>query len=466
MNEYYKLFYPLNKGAGDGNLFRFFVERNLRLLTLHGTLNYVLPTALLTEDGSATLRKAIFEDYSIVAFDGFENRQKIFPDVDIRYKFGLLQIERVRNSEQKARVRFMLTDPAVLESQKGIFEYGLDDIRATSPEFMAYMEVKNGRADLELLTRFYKQFAPLSSEWIDFRTELHATNDKKIFLESYQDGYLPLYKGASIWQYNSLFAKPEYWLDEEQFDAYLRDKEISRVIESIYPALFHQSGITKEKAVIKALNLHNREDLGEFIALDREYYRLGFRGIARDTDERTMICSVLPKNVGAQNSIYLTIPKKYTFDIESKSIHILEMSIDRTFFAQALLNSLPFDWALRFSIAINVNKTYLMRQPMPQPTDTELAENPVYREMILNSLKLSLHYNPEGFFDLKILYGLEDTDIPTTAKQVDMLKIRNDVLVAGIYGVTKPEMEHMLKGFNVLARKKPEYVKALLDAME
>ena len=61
---------------------------------------------------------------------------------------------------------------------------------------------------------------------------------------------------------------------------------------------------------------------------------------------------------------------------------------------------------------------------------------------------------------------LEDTDIPTTAKQVDMLKIRNDVLVAGIYGVTKPEMEHMLKGFNVLARKKPEYVKALLDAME
>lgn len=466
VNEYYKLFYPLNKGAGDGNLFRFFVERNLRLLTPRGTLNYVLPTALLTEDGSATLRKAIFEDYSIVAFDGFENRQKIFPDVDIRYKFGLLQIERVRNPEQKARVRFMLTDPAVLESEKGIFEYGLDDIRATSPEFMAYMEVKNGRADLELLTRFYKQFAPLSSEWIDFRTELHATNDKKIFLESYQDGYLPLYKGASIWQYNSLFAKPEYWLDEEQFDAYLRDKEISRVIENIYPSLFQQNGLTKEKTVLKALNLRKREDLSQFMAFDRQYYRLGFRDIARDTDERTLICCLLPKNIGIQNTLYVSIPKYYIFEATEKMIYTNDLSIERMLFTQALFNSIPVDWILRFSVSIHVNKTYLMRQPMPQPTDAELAENPVYREMILNSLKLSLHYNPEGFFDLKMLYGLKDTDIPTTSKQVDMLKIRNDVLVAGIYGVTKPEMEHMLKGFNVLARKKPEYVKALLDAME
>ena len=75
-----------------------------------------------------------------------------------------------------------------------------------------------------------------------------------------------------------------------------------------------------------------------------------------------------------------------------------------------------------------------MRQPMSQPTDVELAENPVYREMILHSLKLSLHYASEGFFDLKMLYGLKDTDIPTTSNQVDMLKIR--------------------------------YVKALLDTME
>jgi hypothetical protein len=54
-NNYYKNAFPLNRGAGDGNLFRFFVERNLGLLASGGSLNYVLPSALMFEEGSAAL---------------------------------------------------------------------------------------------------------------------------------------------------------------------------------------------------------------------------------------------------------------------------------------------------------------------------------------------------------------------------------------------------------------------------
>ena len=61
-NEYYKDkgVFPLNKGAGDGNLFRLFVERNLKLLNAGGSLNYVLPSALMFEEGSMGLRRHIF----------------------------------------------------------------------------------------------------------------------------------------------------------------------------------------------------------------------------------------------------------------------------------------------------------------------------------------------------------------------------------------------------------------------
>ncbi|MFZ2219282.1 MAG: hypothetical protein WAV85_11465, partial [Rhodoferax sp.] len=45
-DDYYTAASPLNKGAGDGNLFRLFVERNLGLLAQGGSLNYVLPSAL------------------------------------------------------------------------------------------------------------------------------------------------------------------------------------------------------------------------------------------------------------------------------------------------------------------------------------------------------------------------------------------------------------------------------------
>lgn len=106
-----------------------------------------------------------------------------------------------------------------------------------------------------------------------------------------------------------------------------------------------------------------------------------------------------------------------------------------------------------------------MRVPMPQPTDEELRNNPVYMEMVRNSLLLSCHYNKEKFSPLLADYDLTETAIPTTAKQTDMLKIRNDILVAGLYGIEYADMEHILKSFNVLHNKKPGYVAALLAAM-
>lgn len=467
VNTYYKTMYPLNAGEGDGNLFRFFVERNLGLLAAGGSLNYVLPTALLTDDGSTELRKHILQGCRLLAFDGFENRKKLFPDVHPCYKFGLLQVENTRPEDEAApmRCRFMLTSPATLTDPDTAFDYTLADIRATSPRHWAFMEVAHGRTDLEILSRIYGRFPALDPEWLDFRTELHATNDKCIFHEKRKPHFLPLYKGASIWQYDSRFAEPEYWLDPEEFDAYLRNKEISRLIDDVYPQLTPNDKKSKEHNVLSALGLHQRAELGAFITPDREYYRLGFRDIARDTDERTLIATVLSKDIGAQHTMWLCTPKRYILDTDVRRVITKFVSLKRIFYAQVLFNSLSIDWLIRFSASIHVTKSVLMRVPMPQPTDEELRNNPVYMEMVRNSLLLSCHYNKEKFSPLLADYDLTETAIPTTAKQTDMLKIRNDILVAGLYGIEYADMEHILKSFNVLHNKKPGYVAALLAAM-
>jgi len=463
VNEYYKAAYPLNAGSGDGNLFRFFVERNLGLLRPGGTLNYILPTALLTEEGSDTLRKHILERYRINSFDGFENRELLFPDVDVRYKFGLLQVERARPAADHASVmRFMLTDPHVLESDEGRFDYTVEDVRATSPGHMAFMEVGGGRPDLDLLRRFYALFKSLSPSWLDFRRELDATNDKKIFRARRRPEDLPLYKGAMVWQYDSLYAEPEYWLNPEVFDDYLRGKEISRLIDDIYPALPLSKPSNQKQAVLDALGLEDRSELGQFVKPDRGYFRLGFRDIARDTDERTLITALVPKNVGAQNTLWVSIPKYYRFE-DKKQVSRVEVPVARLFFAQALCNSLVVDWILRFSVSIHVNKTYLMRLPLPQPADAELASNATYQELVRNSLLLSLHYNKDGFAELATRFGVEGKDIPSTPKKVDMLRIRNDCLVAGLYKVTPDELTYLLKSFKVMNSKRPEYVQALKE---
>ncbi|GFH63019.1 MAG: type II restriction-modification system subunit M [Candidatus Desulfovibrio kirbyi] len=470
VNEYLKAVYPFNSGSGDGNLYRFFVEKNINLLTRGGTLNYVLPTSLLTDDGSGNLRKHIFKHLKVNAFDGFENRENIFPDVHSSYKFGLLQIERRTDPEQKARTRFMLTNPDVLSTETGIVEYGLDDIKAISPDHFAYMEVGGGRADIELLTRFYRKFPSLSPEWLDFRAELHATKDKRIFIEQHRNGLLPLYKGASIWQFDSLYGEqeaglPEYWLDGEKFDDHLRATEIKRLIADVYPALSAPEDLSHTKAVLESLNLIDKAELGQFVVPDRNFYRLGFRGIARDTDERTLIAALVPKDIGAQNSLPLSMPKRYYLNVNTKKISIKAIPITRLLFAQAIFNSISTDWILRFSVGINVTKSFLMRQPIPQPADDELHTNPIYAELVKNSALLSLHYNKNGFIDVQYSLEIGDSEIPSTAKHVEMLKIRNDILVADIYGISKPEMGYMLSSFKVLWMKKPQYCKTLLSEM-
>lgn len=463
VNEHYKAAFPLNAGSGDGNLFRFFMERNLGLLLPGGTLNYILPTGLLTDEGSDTLRKHILEHYRINSFDGFENRELLFPDVDTRYKFGLLQVERTRpEADHASMMRFMLTDPRALESGEGRFGYTVEDVRATSPGHMAFMEVGGGRVDLDLLRRFYGLFKPISPEWIDFRRELDATNDKSIFKGTKASGDLPLYKGATVWQYDSLYSEPEYWLTPEVFDGYLRSKEINRLIDDIFPTLPAPTASVQSQAVVEAVGVKEKDELGKFVKPDRGYFRLGFRDIARDTDERTLITAMVPKNVGAQNKLWLSIPKRYQFKGKG-DIATVEVPVERLFFAQAVMNALVVDWMLRFMIAITVNKTYLMRLPLPQPADSELASNATYKELVRNSLLLSLHYNKDGFAELAARFGIEDKDIPSTPKQVDMLRARNDCLVAGLYHVTPEELAYLLKSFKVMNSKRPEYGQALKE---
>jgi hypothetical protein len=268
-----------------------------------------------------------------------------------------------------------------------------------------------------------------------------------------------------IWQYHSLFGKPEYWLDPNEFDAHLQKREISRLIDDVYPDLATAPKKSKEEAVLKAMGLRQREELADFVRMDRLYYRLAFRDITGDYNERTLVASLLPPQLGAQNTLWMSIPKRYRYDATQHTVNVEDTPLSRLFFVQALFNTLIVDWTLRFSVALHVNKTYLTRLPLPQPSDVELHNNPTYAELCRNSLLLSLYHNREGFNPLQREFGLADKDIPRTDKQADMLKIRNDILVAGLYGITKAEMEHMLKSFEVLARKKPGYIQALLGAM-
>ncbi len=274
-----------------------------------------------------------------------------------------------------------------------------------------------------------------------------------------------------IWQYDSLFNKANYFLDKAIFDNHLIDTEARRIVSEIYPKLYPQDFIGNKvtpqiKAVLEHLglkynsknNANNLKQLHKFVRFDRGFFRLGFRAIARDTDERTLIFSLLPKDCGCGNSIYSSIPKNYYKD--EKFIKVDVVTNVRILFLQAIFNSIVVDFLARGMIQINVNKTYLYRLPIPQLSDEEILKE--HKELILNGLKLSLKNDFEKFKELADEFGIKKTDLPTTPKQWDLLQIKNDCMVAKMFNISKDELEYILSTFKVLKNKKPQYVSEFL----
>ena len=445
-NEYYKdkTVFPLNKGAGDGNLFRLFVERNLALLTPGGSLNYVLPSALMFEEGSTLLRRHIFTHQQLRFFYSFENRHGIFPDVDSRYKFALMQVVNTAPDAAGAApidTAFYVLDAADLQRPEIHVPYPLATVQALSPQHWSLMELRDG-TDLPLLQKCYSAFPALSPDWLDFRREMDMTNDKDLFIEQAAPDLLPLYEGKMIWQYSHVFEQPQYWLNEEAFDARLHSKELHRMAQNL--------GVPKAQVAMHAAA----------VRYDREFVRLGFRDIASDTNERTLIFGLLPRNVGVGNTINISIPKTYLRDAEG-GVTVQATSPLRLLFALAWFNSLPVDWLARFMIQIHANKTYLFRLPTPQPTDAEIHAHPDYAQLARNALLLSLSASWDDFAELAPLFDVQPGDVPATAKARDQLRADNDRTVARLYGITDAEFAHLLRSFKGLATKRPEYLALL-----
>ena len=455
-NDYYKAHFPLNAGEGDGNLFRFFVERNLALLAPNASLNYVLPSALMLEKGSYNLRKEILTNYTLSLFYAFENREGIFNEVHRSYKFALMQVRNAPAPKNHTiKTMFYKTNIDEIYKRENVIKLNLAQIRALSPAHLALQEVRSKR-DLEILNKCYKSYKLLNFDWLDFRTELNAS-DSDLFIESHKQGLLSLYQGEMIHQFNAEFSTPNYFLDKDAFDNRLKSKEIYRLKQDL--------GIdSKEYGRLLESIKPKKVSVGDFettlIKYDKTYFRLGYRKIARDTDERTLIFTLIPKQCGCYESVWQHIPKRYI--LNSGQIRTSDISHTRICFALGIFNSLIVDFLARTMIQINVNKTYLERIPLPQPSDEQIKSDETYAFIARSALILQLYNDSAGHFaELANEFDIAKSEIPQTQKLYDSLKAQLDIKVAKLYGLDSSDFAHILDSFKVLRSKQPAYIALL-----
>jgi hypothetical protein len=266
--------------------------------------------------------------------------------------------------------------------------------------------------DIEIAKKML-QF-PLLGEKIDGKwnlkltAEFHMTNDSYLFKPEPATGRLPLYEGKMIHQFTHQFAEPRYWVDEREGR--------------------------------KALLGKNGVDNGQ--KLDYQGYRLGFRDIARSTDERTVISTITAFGFHGN--------KLPNAKIRDKDGHQLISNSEQLFLC-GVLNSFIVDWMMRQKVSSTLNFFYVYSTPVPRLQEGDKW----FTEIVERAAKL-ICTTPE-FDDLleevksKKEKGKSEEIVGVT-DEVERAKLRAELdgIIAHLYGLTEIEFAHILSTFPIV----------------
>ena len=315
-------------GTGDPDLYQTFAWRFLQLVRQSGRYGVVLPRSVLAQLGSGAWRIASFDEGEFTDVVLLLNSARWAFDMEPRYSIALTTWRRHATDSGEIN----LAGP--FDSLEA-FKAGVAQPRVSVPasEFRNF----GTESSFPILTtqtaanlyRVYKDHPridlddPTTWRLRPFR-EFDATNDKPLFvMDEVKTDYFKLYKG-------------------ESFDLYQPDtgKYYGSVPPSVVEILQD-----KRRATVNRRDSPFSDFSTDYIndpqTLPIQNPRIAFRLIARATDSRSMICSLIPPQSALTNAApYFLVPRG------GPSIEA---------FALGVMSSIPFDWLVRQTVEINMN---------------------------------------------------------------------------------------------------------------
>jgi hypothetical protein len=445
--------------GGKLNLYMLFLERAFHLMRPGGHCGIVIPSGIYTDLGAKGLRDLLFTQTKIEGLFCFENRKTIFEGVDSRFKFVVLTFEKSATPRLQAHgeqhnhkrasappndllapqatadkasgtlrfpAAFMRHDVEELPRfpEEGALWMDVDLIKSLSPDSMSVVEFQTQK-DIDVAKKCL-QHPMLSDERTGwgadlYGEELNMTRSANLFVGDNTD--MPVYEGGMIWQFDSNYAQARYWVKETSVVQPFKQKRNKRI-----------------------------NDSGELLDLKNDFqaHRLAIRKIASNTNERTLIATILPKHVLSGNSLTVHFPYWHSKE-QANTLRFTEIELC---FLVGVINSFVLDYVLRARMTTNLNLFYLYQLPVPRLTTSD----PRFAPIVNRAAKL-VCTSPE-FDDLAKAVGLSPstssgrtgnaeravygvTDPAERAK----LRAELDGLVAHLYGLTETEFAHILVTF-------------------
>ena len=263
-------------GRGDINLYSLFVEQALNVLKPSGLMGLLVPSGIYADRTAAAFFQSMSSGGRVAGLFDFENRRlgaglpRFFPDVDSRFKFCALVLGGDERSFAETPCGFFLDSAA--------------DLNDPEHERHPVLVDRSGGEERRAWPVRYKTMFHMTNDSHLFRTaaELEADGCYPVAGNKWKRGedvWLPLYQGRMISQFdhraNSVRLNPE-----STHNPYVSD-----------PVTLAQH--TDPDFVPQAQYWAPASSVEQSLPSSRGW-ALGFRDIARSTDARTMIASLVP----------------------------------------------------------------------------------------------------------------------------------------------------------------------------
>ena len=385
-----------HQGRGESDLYKMFLELGATLTSASGSLALLVPAGFIRNRGARELREWLFGNFDadILILD---NRKRYF-EIDSRFKF--VQLLAQRRNANDSTIHFG-TASATQGPIPWKAKTSLEELRRMQAD-LALPEVRD-RDDWELFTRIsrsHPRFGDQEAGWHPrFHREVDMTNDRAKFRSAPgSPGDLPVIEGrmvhhhrVSAKRYVAGRGRRAEWEAQLPFQAPLRPQWYVRRAD-LRPRVRARVGLT----------------------------RAGFCDITGQTNERTVLASLIPEGVVCGNKVP-------TIDFASEPQ-------SRAWVGTA--NTFVFDWLARRSVTTTINFFILRSLPIP-----------------------AWQNHTEGFTAIaeavRVLAHAEREDGTADLWGIARLRARIEVLAACLYGISVADLDQMLHDFPQVDRAQP-----------
>lgn len=453
--------YPLC-GRGDINTYAVFAESMRNALSTEGRLGVLVPTGIATDDTTKFFFADLVHTRTLRSLYDFEN-QGMFEDVHSSYKFCVLVVAGATATDADARVDFSFFAHSVAEAMAPgrRFSMSPDDIALlnpntrTCPVFRSQRDAEIAKAvyrRVPVLIREARDGKPEESPWgLTFLRMLDMANDSALFrtrdsLEAEgwtlngnhfkRDGdtYLPLYE-----------AKMTSLYDHRHGNVVGSDDLASL---SGIPAVATTDGQHRDPAFCAMPRYWVSEavvrEAVEGTGWPYRYF-IAFRDLARSTDARTAIHSVIPWAA-----------------VNHKTPILLPLGVDARRHAALIanLNSFVYDYTLRQKIGGASVSFFIVKQTpalppeaydQPCPWGGLASTAPTLLDWIVPRV-LELVYTSHDLAPFAEAMSWNGPPFVWDAERRFQIRCELEAAMFLAYGVDRASVEHILDSFPVCRR--------------